>query len=248
MLAELHASGVTFDAVVGCSVGALNGARYAATADGASITALEQLWLSLRTGDIFPISPLQMLRGVVHRPHTISDHRLRDVISSTLPVANIEDTKLPLAVVTTEVLSGRSQVWRNGPAVDILAASAALPGIYPPVQLSDGNMHFDGGIASAAPVFTAEHVFDADEIWLLDALGRPKQDGHRTAREVLNTAFIHALRSNARSEIAKIEVGKLHHLEIPGRLHAVDSANFAHTENLIAAGRESARVHLDRSR
>ncbi len=244
MLSELHNAGLRFDAVVGCSVGALNGARYAATADGIAIEELEELWLDLRSTDIFPISPLQLIRGAINLPHLVSGNRLREVIAKTLPVADIEQTLLPLAVVTTDIVSGRSCIWQEGLAVDVLAASAALPGVYPPVRLSDGADHIDGGISSAAPVGVAERVFAADEIWLLDTLGRPRTDAHRNAREVINTAFIHALRSNAHAEITNAQVRALHHLELPARLHALDATSFNHTEELINAGRHVARQYL----
>jgi hypothetical protein len=64
---------------------------------------------------------------------------------------------------------------------------------------------------------------------------------------VLNTAFSHALRSNAQSEIAMINRRKLRHLELAEDMHQIDGTNFSNTEELIDAGRTAARAYLDRN-
>jgi NTE family protein len=69
MLYALATHGIHADLVVGTSVGALNGAYYAAQPDLDGIEALHQLWLKIREHDVFPINPMQMLNALTdHLP------------------------------------------------------------------------------------------------------------------------------------------------------------------------------------
>lgn len=248
MLKALVNAGLEFDAVVGCSVGSLNAISFASEPGKDSIEHLEHLWRSLRTKDIFPVSPVAFIRGLAHQPHVFGDAGLRKMINGHLHIDDLDQAQLPLAVMTTELLSGRSVAWRSGPAIDILAASSALPGAYPPVRLGDGKLHIDGGVASSIPVRTALEHFDATEIWVLDVLGRPAQEEHRTARDVINTAFSHSSNVVAESELALLRNQRrvhLHHLQLPLELRALDASSFAKTSELICAGETSALQHLE---
>ena len=248
MLKALVNAGWEFDAVVGCSVGSLNAISFASDPGRESIDDLERLWRSLRTKDIFPVSPMAFIRGLAHQPNVFGDAGLRKMINGHLRIDDLDQAKLPLAVMTTELLSGRSVAWRSGPAVDILAASSALPGAYPPVRLGDGKLHIDGGVASSIPVRTALELFEATEIWVLDVLGRPAQEEHRTARDVINTAFSHSSNVVAESELALLRDRRrvrVHHLQLPLELRALDASSFSHTSELINAGEQSARKYLE---
>lgn len=247
MLKELDAAGLTFTAIVGTSVGSLNAARYAVEPGPNAIAGLEKLWRSLRTGDIFPLSPLDLLRGITHRPHLFDESALRRMIAGQLPVERIEMTALPLGVTTTELLSGRTVLWREGPLLDVLTASSALPGVYAPVRLPDGKLHIDGGVASAVPSKEAVDIFAPDEVWILDVLGRPTREQHRTARDVLNTAFSHSTNAVAAAELADLDRARalaVHHIQLPADLRSSDATSFKRTDELIRAGRRAALAYL----
>ena len=53
-----------------------------------------------------------------------------------------------------DVLSGGEVVLSSGPVVDALLASAAIPGVFPPVEI-DGQHLIDGGMSSNTPISTA---------------------------------------------------------------------------------------------
>ena len=61
--------------------------------------------------------------------------------------------------------SGEEVLLSNGNAIDAVCASAAIPGIFPPVAI-DGRVLVDGGIANNAPI---SHAIDlgADTVWVL---------------------------------------------------------------------------------
>src|SRR5690606_6556394 len=53
--------------------------------------------------------------------------------------------------VATELITGR-EVWlREGPVIDAVRASAALPGLFKPVEM-DGRLLVDGALVNPVPV------------------------------------------------------------------------------------------------
>ncbi len=61
---------------------------------------------------------------------------------------------MPLHVVASELVSGDEVLLSEGPVLDAIQASAAIPGIFPPVE-RHGQFLLDGGIANHTPVSTA---------------------------------------------------------------------------------------------
>ncbi|ABL81594.1 MULTISPECIES: patatin-like phospholipase family protein [unclassified Nocardioides] len=163
MLAALDEAGVIADLVVGSSVGAVNGAWVAGHGD---LAALGDVWRSLRRADVFPARPLDGLLGFVGMSdHLVSDRGLRRLLRAHLRFDRLEDAAVPLHVVATDIRSGEDVLLSTGDAVDAILASAAIPGVLPPVAV-DGRTLVDGGVVNNAPI---SHALDlgAGTIWVL---------------------------------------------------------------------------------
>jgi NTE family protein len=155
MLKALVERGVQPDLVVGASVGAINAAYYAGSPDAAGVERLAAIWRRLRRADVFPMSTVQGVLGFLRGRASLADPSpLRALIARELPYERLEDARLPCSVVASDVLDGSEVVLSSGPAADALLASAAIPGVFPPVEL-DGRHLIDGGIASNTPLSTA---------------------------------------------------------------------------------------------
>jgi NTE family protein len=155
MLKALVAAGLQPDLVVGSSVGAINAGYYAGRPSIAGVAELDRIWRGLRTSDVFPLSPIRGFLGFVGWQDGLMDQgALRRLLEQALPYEDLEDAAIPCHVVATEVLDGREAVLSEGPAVLALLASAAIPGVFPPVD-RDGRTLFDGGVASNTPIATA---------------------------------------------------------------------------------------------
>ncbi len=155
MLEALVDAGVRADLIVGASAGALNAAFFAGRPDAAGVRALREIWLGIRARDVFPFSPLGSLLGVLAmRDHIVDPGPLRRLLEKHLRMRLLEDAALPLHVVATDVLRGVLVVLSRGPAVPAVLASAAIPGVFPPVRIGDAHQ-FDGGIASTTPIAAA---------------------------------------------------------------------------------------------
>jgi NTE family protein len=85
-------------------------------------------------------------------------------------------------VVTTELVSGRAQLISAGDAVEALLASAALPGVFPPVTV-DGRQLVDGGVAANTPVREAE-ILGATHIYVLPAALGPANEASSPALRI----------------------------------------------------------------
>jgi NTE family protein len=153
MLRVLLEAGVQPDFVIGTSVGAVNAAYFAAFPNMEGVEKLARLWAGLRRNDIFPFT-LARAFGLLRQPDSIVDSAgLRQVIERNLPYARLEDAAIPVHVTATS-LEGIAVLLSNGPAIESILASTAIPGIFPPVHLG-GDVLMDGAIANNTPILTA---------------------------------------------------------------------------------------------
>ena len=153
MLHALIEAGEMPDFLVGSSVGALNAAWFAGAPDLAGVERLAQIWTGLRRADIFPLS-LSGLFGILRRQDNIADPGpLRRLLETHLAFDRIEGSLLPLHIMATDQ-QGVGVRLSSGPAVEAILASAAVPGIFPPVTIG-GRQLMDGAIAANTPSGTA---------------------------------------------------------------------------------------------
>lgn len=156
MLHALVEAGWKPDLVVGSSVGAINAAYFAGAPDLEGISRLEEIWTGLRRTDIFPLS-LSALVGVLRRSGSLVDPGdLRRLLETHLAFGKIEAARLPLHVMATD-LQGMSVRLSSGPVVEAVLASAAVPGIFPPVTIHDRQL-MDGAIAANTPLRMATEL------------------------------------------------------------------------------------------
>jgi len=167
MLQALFERGIAPDLIVGTSAGAINGAFIASrepTTEAA--VALADVWCGLRRGAVFPTNPLTGFIGFIGRSdHLVPDGNLRRIIARNIEVDRLEEMRVPLHVVVTDVLSGQELRLSHGPAVDAVLASAAIPGVFAPVEV-DRRRLMDGGVSDNTPISHAIEL-GADEIYVL---------------------------------------------------------------------------------
>jgi NTE family protein len=151
MLHALAAHGVSADMVVGCSVGAINGAYYAGAPTLKGVLELETIWRGLKRQEVFPITWRTVLGFLWRRDFLIPHDGVRKLIDDHLPYRNLEDAELPIHIVATDILSGDSVVISSGSAAEAIVASTAIPGAFSPVPYKDRFLA-DGAISADTPV------------------------------------------------------------------------------------------------
>ena len=154
MLHSLAAHGITADMVVGSSVGALNGAFYAGDPTLKGVERLETIWRGLTRQDVFPMSWRTVLSFLWRRDFLIPHDGIRKLIDDHIPYRNLQDAKLPVHIVTTDIVSGDSVVLSEGPIAEAIVASTAIPGAFAPVHYKDYYLA-DGAISSNTPIQVA---------------------------------------------------------------------------------------------
>ncbi|WFU80794.1 patatin-like phospholipase family protein [Bradyrhizobium sp. CIAT3101] len=151
MMHALAKHGVVADLVVGSSVGAINGAYYAGDPSLKGVLGLEAIWRSLKRQDVFPVTWRTLLGFMWRRDFLIPHDGIRKLIEDHLSYRNVQEAQLPLHIVTTDFVSGESVVLSDGPVVEAILASTAIPGAFTPVHYRNLFLA-DGAISSNTPV------------------------------------------------------------------------------------------------
>lgn len=246
MLRALYERGLAPDLFVGTSAGALNAAFAASRPQTpATADALAGVWRSLRRGQVFPLNPLTGLLGFVGaRDHLVPASGLRRIVEGHIDVGRLEEFPIPLHVVAVDVVSGEEVLLSDGPAVDAVMASAAIPAVLPPVRWKEREL-MDGGVANNTPISHAIEL-GAREIYVLPT-------GHACALEeppgsALGMALHAVSLLTQRRLIDDIEKHrgdvKLIVLPPPCPL-AVQPIDFGRAQELIERGHEDAAAFLD---
>jgi NTE family protein len=181
MLEALDELGVSPHVIVGCSMGSLIGAAYAAGMTGIEIREHAVKLLSNRIDlmrHVFgarkfkptDLLTLRSLTSVQLDGESLADLALPD----TLP-RNIEDTKIPLKIVTCNFEQRCEHVITRGPLMQALGASIAIPGLIGGPEIA-GDLHVDGGVINPVPFDHARN--GTDIVVAVDVTGKPRSARH----------------------------------------------------------------------
>lgn len=245
-LRALLERGIVPDVVIGCSVGALNGAAIAGNPTNQEAIRLGALWSRLTRDDIFPSSAMTKgpWRFVRNGVSAYPDTGLRGIIERWLRFSRFEDAALPLWVVATSIDTGREHWFNAGDVAQALLASTALPGFFPPVTLGDDRF-VDGGVVNNVPISKAVEL-GARKIYVLD-VGNVTRDQPTPKRpyEVLQMAVGIARAYRFREDLDQVpadtEVYRLPGVD-PGSLRFDD---FSRSADLIERGYAATTIYLD---
>ena len=176
VLRALGHAGLHPSAIVGVSMGAIVAASY----------ALNPLWYPM----LVSLDTSEFPRPIRRHPKGDLRERVRSLLSSERALLNmlvgwgvgeravdfgrgllhdltagraLEEGRLPVAVIASDLCSGRRVVIESGDAVDAVYASAALPGVLPPLQRGR-QMLADGSYTDDAPIDVARRLCDGPVI------------------------------------------------------------------------------------
>ena len=223
----LEENGIKPDLVVGTSAGSLVAAFYASGKTGAQLQWLaDTMDESQLTDWTIPFMSRGMLRG----------EALGRYVNSQLNGAKIEDLKMPLGIVATDLQTGDGILFRRGDIATAVRASSAVPSVFEPVRIGNKD-YVDGGLVSPVPVRSARQM-GADIVIAVDISSRPEDAKTSDMLKVLLQTFSIMGKSISQLEMAQAEV------VVRPALPDVGSAEFTARQKSIEAGRAAMRLAL----
>lgn len=148
VIEALQEAGIVPEIVAGCSIGAVVGGAYAA----GKLDRLKGFALSLTKRRVMGLVDLRLTGSGL-----IGGERLARRLAQELDDRRIEALPVAFACVATELGTGH-EVWlTNGPLVESVRASYAIPGLFPPVNL-DSRLLMDGTLVNPVPVRLAREL------------------------------------------------------------------------------------------
>ncbi len=177
VLERIEREKIPVDMIVGSSMGAVIGGLYAYYRDSATVAdrlrRVFQSELFVKAASLVaedtahPVGTdrffnrfMWLFRKGFYYTHSmlhtalVSEDLYEEIIGTLVPDTLIEDLPIPFASVAMDLLSGEEIVIAKGPLRRALAASSAIPGILPVVEI-DGRPLVDGGWVDNVPVAPA---------------------------------------------------------------------------------------------
>ncbi|OOG79344.1 esterase [Hydrogenophaga sp. A37] len=223
----LEANGIHPDVIAGTSAGSLVAALYASGKDAAE---LERAALSMDeatlTDWILPLVSRGMLRGEALARY------VRQAVGGKL----IEQMKLPLGILATDLGTGQGVLFRRGDAAQAVRASSAVPGLFNPVAIA-GREYVDGGLVAPVPVRQVREM-GAEVVLAVDISADPQDLPSNGLLSLLPKTTAIMGQSINRLELAGANV------VVRPALAGVGSADFASRQRSIDAGRAAMLVAL----
>lgn len=250
MLHALLERDITPDLVVGTSVGALNGVAVAADPSLETVKNLRKAWTELGKERVFA-SPFGGAGNLVRRgTHLHSNDNLKAMIERLLPVERFEELKVPFQCVAASVERAAEHWFSEGPITPAILASAAVPGLLPPVEI-DGEHFLDGGLVNSIPIERAV-LLGATELYILQ-VGRIEQplSAPRNLLQVATVAFEIGRRHRFARDMASLPDGVAGHVlptgeeDMPTGLRQLKYRDFTHVAKRIDAAHSAAGRYLD---
>lgn len=189
MMRALMGAGIVPDVVVGASVGALNACSLAVDPTLDRVELLADRWMAMEARHLTGPKIAVLGNLARRRPYLFSSDRIRRLVAEWMPATNIEDLVVPAYVATTNLHTGLAHHHGAGKLADALAASIAMPAVFPPVLLDTGHgfvPHVDAGISENLPLAGAAKIARAgDRVWALDVTKPPMARKLRNPLDVL---------------------------------------------------------------
>lgn len=141
ILQVLEREGIRPDFVAGTSAGALVGAAYCA---GVKLDELEKMFLSIDWPTLVKIS--------LKKPLALFDTQpMEEFVRKNIGDCEFKDLNIPFAAICCDIVTGERVVLDKGAVAPSVRASAAIPGLFSPVEI-DGRLLVDGGIVDNLPI------------------------------------------------------------------------------------------------
>lgn len=182
VLAAFDELGVRPAAIAGASIGSIFGSGFAAGISSAELLDHTARMLGRRTEIVTKLFRARVGRvtdlfGAGSRnPMLLDPERLVALVLPEALPATFEELQIPFSAIGTDFFGRTEIVFSDGPLVPVIAASAAIPGLFRPVQ-HRGLTLIDGAMSNPLPFDALPDGLDA--VLAVDVTGGPVALDHR---------------------------------------------------------------------
>ncbi|MBW2364522.1 MAG: patatin-like phospholipase family protein [Deltaproteobacteria bacterium] len=227
VIRELESAGIPIDMIVGVSVGSLIGAIYADVGDSFE---LEWKTFKIKKKEIFDFKVFNIKESIV------KGEAIKDYIDKNIGTKRIENMKVQLAIVATDIKTGTPVIFRSGPVKVAVRASSSVPGVFPPVPYGN-KLLVDGGVLGNLAPSVAKKM--GAEIIIGVSIGKARKKFSNEIPSAL-TVILESIaimgdeliRLNREDFLIEPEVGD------------IGIMDFSKKKELIEAGRKATRKHI----
>ena len=220
VIAVLEEAGLRPDYVVGTSAGSLVAALYAS---GKSSAELQKTAMSMEEATITDWMLPLVGRGVF-RGDALGRF-VNDAVGGRL----IEDMRIPLGVVATDLGSGQAVLFQRGDTGTAVRASSAVPAVFVPVKIN-GRDYVDGGLVAPVPVRYARQM-GAELVIAVDISTPPEDSATKDTLQILLQTFSIMGKSINQHELREADI------VVRPSLAGLKTADFSARQRAIDAGR-----------
>jgi len=225
----LEEAGLKPSHVAGTSAGSLVAALYAS---GKSVSELRKAAETMEEAEItdwmMPLLNRGALRG----------EALAKYVNTQVGGRNLEQMKIPLGIVATDLRSGEAITFRRGNTGSAVRASSAVPAVFQPVRIGDRE-YVDGGLVAPVPVRQTREM-GANFVIAVDISSDPEGNPAGDTFQILLQTF--SIMGKSINTLALKDADMV----IRPALSGVKSADFSARRRSIEAGRVAMLAQLPR--
>jgi len=259
VLKVLERENIKFDLIVGTSMGAIIGAMYTQLPDAEAIEtkALSFLdeflegkqWIKTLDPGLSADKPsllTELSQYVQRRYLTLKaltrialepKESLYEPLKSVILDNNIEDNEIPFTAVSIDIVNGKPIVLSRGSIIDAVYASAAIEGVFPPLEY-DGGLLSDGGPVNITPVEVALNL-GARKVIAVDVFQKIRRvDKFVNGLEIIMRGDNIGLNRLRQIELAMADI------VIYPEVSAIHWASFGRASECIELGRKAAEIKM----
>ena len=216
---------IPVDFIAGTSVGALIAATYAG---GTPLDEMERQGMETHFRDFG--------RWTLSRMGMASNARLEDFLHKFTPAKRFDEMKIPLSIVATDLVEGKSVYFTDGEIGPAIRASCAYPGLFLPVDYK-GRVLVDGFLTETVPA-PAVRRLGAEVVISVHLEPGLIESGPRNTIEIISRSF--SIIQMAATQPWRLATDVL----IEPDVHHILWDEFVKTPMLVAAGEAAARAAL----
>lgn len=229
VLKVFEEAGITVDCVVGTSMGAVIGAFYCS---GMNLRMMARLAAHIQRN--------QWMDWTFPRMGLVTGDKMEQLVHLLTRGKTFAELDKPFAVVATDLGRGEKVVIRDGIVARAVRASAAIPGVFCPVEFR-GRTLVDGAVVERVPVETAR-TMGTDLVIAVDVGIYVNGNKMNHILDVITQALDIMQRDLCRINTERAE------LVISPQLQNVEPGNFSKAEEAIQAGEDAAGAMLPQIR